>query len=89
MGGLDMPTQTDRQLAKIKASMRKDINGITDTADLLTGKQSASTRLTSGKKVDDPFKQLDDPKNLTKFLKFMEAKYAKNKLIHVELKKSQ
>lgn len=78
----------DKQLAKIRKTMKRDIDGVISTADMLAGKGAIGTsKLNSGKKASDPFAKLDDPKNLGKFIKFMETKYAQTKFMHVEIKK--
>jgi hypothetical protein len=77
----------DKQKAKIKSSMETEIKGLQDTADILSGKGTIGTsKLNSSKKQSDPFAKIDDPKNLAKFINFMEAKYSKS-LIKIQIKK--
>ncbi len=81
-------TKKTSQKDKIKASMKNDINQIQTTADLLSGKGTIGTsKLNSSKKQSSTSpNKVDDPKNLTKFMHFIEKKYAKS-LIKVEIKK--
>lgn len=65
--------------------MKQDIDGVINAADMLAGKKAYPTKMS--KKIKDPFAQLDDPKNLPKFLKFMEKTYNAGNLIKVNLKK--
>lgn len=79
----------DKNLRQIRKGMENDIKATLNTADLLSGKgQIGNARLNSSKKVNDPFAKLDDPKNINKFLKFMESKYGKG-VIKIELKKEK
>ncbi len=74
----------DAQLAKIKKSMKSDLDRLSNTADLLSGTKPLPKRLNS--KTQSTTQQVD-VKQLGKFLGFMESKY-KGKLINVELKRT-
>lgn len=78
----------DKQKARIKKGMKSDIEATLNTADILSGKKViGSSKLNSGKKVSDPFAEIDNPKNLNKFLNFMEKEYTSHKFIKVKLAK--
>lgn len=81
------PTQAQKEQARIKRSMKQDIDGVINTADLLSGKTSYPTKL--NKKYKDPFAVIDDPKHLPNFLKFMETSYKGGKLVKVQLKRKK
>lgn len=79
----------DKNLQRIRKSMENDINGTINTADLLSGKGAiGTTRINSSKKIKDPFAELDNSKNINKFLKFIEDRYEKDGA-DLELKKEK
>ncbi len=80
-------TAGDKQKEKIKSSMKSEISGVQNTADLLSGKGTIGTsKLNSSKKQTTSSVKLDDSKNLAKFINFIEKKYGKS-LIKVQIKK--
>ena len=74
----------DAQLAKIKKGMKTELEGLSNTADLLAGTKPLPKGLSS--KTQATTQQVD-VKQLNKFLDFMEDRY-KSKLIKVELKRT-
>lgn len=76
-------TAGDKQKGKIKSSMKSEISGVQNTADLLSGKGTVGTSKLKKKQLEV---KVDDPKNVKKFINFLEKTYGQS-LIKVQIKK--
>lgn len=76
-------TAGDKQKEKIKSSMKSEISGVQNTADLLSGKGTVGTSKLKKKQLEV---KVDDPKNVKKFINFLEKTYGQS-LIKVQIKK--
>lgn len=77
-------------IAKYKKAVRRDLETVTGTADILSGtKDFDSKRLRGSKKIKDPFQQAEDKLKTKRFLDFMEAQYKKQNLVRINLERKK
>lgn len=77
-------------LAKYKKAVRRDLDTVVNTADVLSGtKDFDSKRLRGSKKIKDPFQQAEDKLKTKRFLDFMEAQYKKQNLVRINLERKK
>lgn len=83
--------KTDKgNLAKYKKAIRRDLEVVADTADVLSGaKPFGSKRLSSSTKIKDPFQKAEDRLKTKRFLDYMESRYKKQNLVRINLERQK